>query len=267
MIYNLITETINDYLGGDYVLEYANNHDVNWNTILPESQDKIKYGVLRVDSGTTQQIGGNTIRTEQLRLIVAIPEDREIFNAAVVNLRTMLNGLNNESINDSEESTTAILTFGEYHDAQSQTVNGQKWWVAEVTFIVNFYSSFYDYTDRSVAIKISGASGTATTIGGIIQTTYLCEKTFDPNTYNGNRNTFASCNGVKVTLQITLVYLKTDTTITSMLSHEDDLTTFEVVYSNGTKTRTYPTMIIASVSETVVTGDVLKATITFTPSA
>ena len=52
-----------------------------------------------------------------------------------------------------------------------------------------------------------------------------------------------------------------------MLSHEDDLTTFEVVYSNGTKTRTYPTMIIASVSETVVTGDVLKATITFTPSA
>ena len=99
MIYNLITETINDYLGGDYVLEYANNHDVNWNTILPESQDKIKYGVLRVDSGTTQQIGGNTIRTEQLRLIVAIPEDREIFNAAVVNLRTMLNGLNNGNWN------------------------------------------------------------------------------------------------------------------------------------------------------------------------
>ena len=35
MIYDKITETINNYLGGDYVLTYANNYDVEWDKILP----------------------------------------------------------------------------------------------------------------------------------------------------------------------------------------------------------------------------------------
>ena len=49
MIYNLIAEQINNFLEGDFVISYSNNHDFKWEEVLKEVQDKIKYGVLRVD--------------------------------------------------------------------------------------------------------------------------------------------------------------------------------------------------------------------------
>ena len=138
MIYEKIANYINDILGADYLIEYANNHDTDWNSILPEAQDQIKYGVLRVDSGTTVQAGGQTIQVEQLRLIVAIPEERDIFNAAVHQLRGLLINLNGDTVTDSSVNLTALMYAGNYQDAQSQTCNGNRWWVAEVTFSANF---------------------------------------------------------------------------------------------------------------------------------
>ena len=274
MIYDLIATLINNYLGeGGYIVKYANNHDIDWAKILPKAQNEIKYGVLRVDSGTTQQVGSRSIRTEQLRLIVAIPEERTIFNEAVANLRSMLVGLNNTTISDPSEDKVANIFFGEYHDATSQIVNGNKWWVSEVTFVANFYDGVYDFNNTKVEIKIPvevTEDNVTSTIqafvemAGIISKSYTMQKQFDQNVYNGNPLSRPSVNSVAKSLQIDLVYLKNNDLINYLLEVEEEINqTLEIKYTNGIKTRTF-NCEIASITETTITGDILKATIVFT---
>lgn len=270
MIYDLIANLINNYLGdGDYIIKYANNHDIDWKKILPDAQNELKYGVLRVDSGTTQQMGGRTIRTEQLRLIVAIPEKRDIFNDAVAHLRNMLDGLNNTTVEDSQEDITALLMFGEYHDANCQTINGNKWWVSEVTFIANFYDGVYDSNDTKIEIEMPiTIDGTTTNsyveLGGVISSNYAMQKQYDPNVFNGNPNNKPSVNNISKSLQATLIYLKNNALISYLLDNEENIDlTLNIKYTNGLKTRTM-VCDIASITENVVTGDILKATIVFT---
>lgn len=261
MIYQTITDEFQNYLGSDYDIRYANNHDLDWENILPENQDEIKFGILQVDSGTTSQVGGQVIRIEQMRLKVAIPESREVFTEAVANLRTMMEALNNSTSIDSEENITARLYFSEYHDATSSIINGSRWWVAEVTFIANFYNSIIESNDVSVTIG-------GQTVNGLINARFVNEKTFDPNVFsNSNGIVKASVNGIKKTLQLDVVYIKSDALITSLLNNEDSLTaTWSIVYNNAIKSRTL-TMTLASITENVIIGDVLKAQITFTIGA
>lgn len=261
MIYELIAKAIENYLGaGDYFVSYANNHDVNWTSILPKEENQIKHCVLRVDSGTTTQIGGRTIRTEQLRLMCAIPEDREIFDEAVTNLRSMLNGLNDTTIEDEDDNETALLTFGEYHDAQSQTVNGNVWWISEVVFIANFYDGVHDYNDVSVSILTTTSSWVK--LGGVMSAKYQLQKTFDANVYNGNIMSKQTINSMQKILQIDLVYLKSNDLITSILNDEETQVDYQIVYNNGVKSR-QGHYWLSSITETTITGDILKATITF----
>lgn len=272
MIYNLIAEQLNNFLGGDFVISYSNNHDFKWEEVLKEAQDKIKYGVLRVDSGTTQQVGGQQVRTEQMRLSVAIPEERDVFNDAVGRLRGLIYGMNNFACNDAVDNITAILYFGEYQDAHSVVVNGQKWWIANVVFIANFYDGVIDSNDVSITF---GTGTSAKELKGIMQATFTLEKTVDGYVYNNSngiqRN---SVNGIQKTLTANIIYLKNDILIhdgtnhTGLLDNEDSLTTtYTIVYNNGIKSRTLSDMMLTSVNELVVTGDILKATLVFTKGA
>ena len=276
MIYQKITEAINSELGGDYVIEYANNHNVDWTKILPNVQNELKYGIVRVDSGQTLQAGDMPVRVEQLRLIVAIPEERDIFNQAVNDLRVLLNsvsndqnpnndGMNNTTVQDDDTNTIAQIFMNEYHDATSQTVNGNKWWIAEVTFTINLFDSIVSSADTSISIG-------GTTLKGIIQATYINEKTVDGYVYNNAPLQKNSVNGVRKQLTITLIYLKNDdifhhvnssNVADGILDTEDDITKrYTIVYNNGLISRTM-TMYLASVSETMITADTVKATISF----
>lgn len=268
MIYNQIVNAIQNFLGGDYYLEYANNHDIDWAKMLPEAQEETKFGVLRVDSGTTTQVGGQAIRTEQLRLIVAIPEDREIFNQAVVNLRSMLTGLNQQQITDSEENVTALLTFGEYHDASCQTVNSNRWWISEVTFIANFYNSVSDfqnvYVSLETAVTVNGVtSNVYSRIDGVINVKYGKVKNYDPNIYVANPSIVPSLNSVQETIQIDLVYISSYTLLDSIISETNNEATYNLKYTNNKFSR-YLTCYLTSISESTITGDILRATMTFT---
>ena len=265
MIYDKITETINNYLGGDYVLTYANNYDVEWDKILPEVQNELKYGVVRVDSGTTQQVGGQTIRVEQVSLKVAIPEDREIFSQAVANLRSMLDGLNRYQVVDTEE--TALLYFGNYQDANGTAVNGSMWWIATITFIVNIYDGVINSDDSE--IKING-----TTLSGVIDSNFTLDKTVDGFVFNDNIEQKNAVNGIRKILTINLVYLKNDALIhdatnhTGILDNEESIsTTYTITYDNGVITRTLTDMMLTNVNEKIITGNVLNATLIFTKGA
>ena len=263
MIYEEITKEINNYLGEDFLISYANNHDTKWDKILPDVQSELKYGVVRVDSGQTTQTGGMPIRIEQLRLIVAIPEDRLIFDAAVANLRSLITNLNNTTITTTEDgdNITAILFFDEYHDAQSSTVNGNRWWIAEVTFMVNYFNTIINSDD--VSITVNGNE-----IHGIISATYLNEKTVDGYVYNNAPTQQNSINGIRKQLTINLIYIKDDPIFHTennqgILDNEDNISkTWSIVYNNGIKSRTM-TMFVATVNETMISADTLKATITF----
>ena len=260
MIYNQIVNAIENYLGGDYMLEYANNHDIDWAKMLPEAQEETKFGVLRVDSGTTTQVGGQAIRTEQLRLIVAIPENRQIFNEAVANLRSMLTALNQQLITDSEENVSALLTFGEYHDASCTTVNSNRWWISEVTFIANFYNAVSDFQNTYVSLE---QNNEYKKIEGVINVKYGKVKNYDPNIYVANPSIEPSLNSVQETIQIDLVYLSNDTLMDSIISETNNEATYNLKYTNNKFSR-YLTCYLTSISESTITGDILRATMTFT---
>ena len=270
MIYQKIVEKLNDILGGDYDLSYANNHDTNWASILPEAEDKIKYGVLRVDSGTTTQVSNTTIRVEQLRLMVAIPEDREIFNEAVNKLRSLLEDINDltvsEDINNTPSDATddliALLYSGAYNDAQASIVNGNRWWIAEVTFLANFYNGIYNSTNTSLTLLKSGDT-TTYDVDGLLSVNYSMNKVMDSNVYAGlgkeQKNTVMA-----ITKQITFTTAYMNKTyLDKILDNEESDTKYTITYNNGKTTRTLSNMILANVNESIIIGDVVKGTFTF----
>lgn len=262
MIYEKITSTINDTLGGDFLIEYANNYDLDWSKILPEEQENIKYGVVRVESGTTSQLSNKVIKTEQLCLTIAVPEDRAIFNQAINTIRGMMISLNASAISDAEDSLTALMYFGEYQDAQSQTVNGQIWWICNVRFLVNFYDSFVD--SGEMALTIDGVA-----VSGLIDIDYTLDKTLDGFVLNLTPIQKNAVNGVRKILTVNLAYIKNDTMFHTsdgkgILDKEEDITkTYSVAYNNGIITRSN-TMILSNLHERIVVGDIVKATLTFT---
>lgn len=268
MIYDLIADTINNFLGGDFDIRYSNNHDVDWEEVLKEVKDEMKYGVVRVDNGTTTQVGGQQVRVEQVRLTVAIPEERTIFTDAVNRLRGIISGLNRYAVQDAEDSITAILYFGDYQDASKSVVNGNVWWLANVVFVANFYDGVIDSNDTSITF---GTGTSAKELNGLMHANYLLEKTVDGYVYNGSATQRNSINGIRKTITATIVYLKNDTLIhdadnhNGLLDKEESLsTTYTITYNNGIITRTLSDMILTSVNEDVLTGDILKAILTFT---
>lgn len=265
MIYNTITNEINDYLGGDYDIRYSNNHDVKWDEVLKEAQPLMKYGILRVDSGITTQVGDQQVRVEQIRLTIAIPEERQIFDTAVSQLKGMIYGLNKYTCADSEDNITAVLYFGEYQDANGVVVNGVKWWIANVAFTANFYDGVIDSNDCEILIDGSE-------LNGIMHAHYSLSKTVDGNVYNGSNGIQKnSVNGIQQTITVDCIYLKNDTLIhdgtnnNGIIDVETSLTkTYTISYNNGIKTRTLSNMMLSSLDEDVLVGDILKATFVFT---
>ena len=253
MIYEEIVKTINNYLGENFIIKYANNLDVDWKSILPEVQEKIAYGVLKVDSGTTTQLADTTVRTEQLTLQVAIPAEREIFNKDVVALRGMLKGLNDEVVYSDDED--AKLLFGEYQDANQQLLNSNYWWIASVVFTANFYSALYLSSD--IQIQVNNVK-----LQGLFKSTYTREFVMDSlvQLNTGLPNDQVNC--IKKSLSIDGVCMKSDTLIQTLFSEEDTIKNYAVQYNNGIVTRNF-NAILALINEQAIMGDVIKITLTF----
>ena len=264
MIYQKIADKLQDILGGDYLISYSNNHDTNWNDILPSVENEIKHGVLRVDSGTTTQVSSTTVRVEQLRLIVAIPEDRKIFDSAVNNLKALLGSINGLEINDddSELASKALLYSGSYNDAQASIVNGNRWWIAEVVFLANFYNGIYDSSNVSLTICETTENKTYDVLG-LLSVNYSMNKVVDGYVFNNSG--FEQSNYINsITKQLTITVAYMDKSyLTTLLNNEETDTTFTLTYNNGKKTRTLTNMILVNVNESIIIGDIVKGTFTF----
>lgn len=269
MIYQKIAEKLQDILGGDYEISYANNHDTNWASILPDAEGQIKYGVLRVDSGTTTQVSNTTVRVEQLRLMVAIPEDRDIFNNAVGKLRALLEYINHLVISDDldtpeylADDDTAMLYGGAYNDAQASVVNGNRWWIAEVTFLANYYNGIYNSVSTSLKILKSDET-TTYDIYGLLSVNYSLNKTMDSNVYAGNgKEQKSSVMSITKQITFTVAYMN-KTYLDKIIDNEELDTKYTITYNNGKKTRTLSNMILANVNESIIIGDIVKGTFTF----
>ena len=254
MIYDAIVREINNYLGEEYVLKYANNHDLDWSSILPEKQEELVYGILRVDSATTTQLGDGTIRNEQLRLTLAIPEKREIFNATCSNIKGLLQQMNGYVCYDTDGAVQ--LFFGEDVDAEGTIINGHRWWMKNIIFSASFYENIITATDREITVD-------GNPIKGIISTNFLREVSVDGVVFNGTALQKGFSNSYKKQLQVEAVFVKNDPVITSLLQNEDNIfKTYTVVYNNGFKTRTM-TCTLVTLNENIITGNFLRATLVF----
>ena len=253
MIYEKITKELNDYLGDDFILSYANNLDMDWKSILPNLQDKTAYGVLKVDSGTTTQLADQQVRLEQLTLYVAMPARRDIFDKDVANLRSMINAMNKYVVADDEAN--AMLLFGEYQDSQKQRVNGTDWWIASVVFVANFYTSMYLAADATITIGTSE-------LKGLFKIDYTREFVIDPMVSTNNAMPKNKVNSIRKTLMLSGVCLKTDTVISTLFSEEDTIKTYSVSYNDGIQSRSL-TALLALINEQLIMGDVIKVALTF----
>ena len=253
MIYEKITQELNNYLGDDFILSYANNLDYDWKSILPELQDKIAYGVLKVDSGTTIQLADQPVRTEQMTLTVAMPAKRDIFDKDVANLRSMINAMNKYVVADDEAN--AMLLFGEYQDSQKQLVNGNYWWIASVVFVANFYSSMYLAADATITIGTSE-------LKGLFKINYTREFVLEPFVNINSALPANKVNSIKKTLMINGVCLKTDSVVSSLFADEDTIKTYSITFNDGIKTRTLNASL-PLINEELIMGDVIKITLSF----
>lgn len=253
MIYEKIATTLNNYLGEEFLINYANNHDTEWDKILPDVVEETAYGVLRVDSGRTLQVGGMPVKSEQLTLSVAIPAANNIFSRDVGKLRTMITGLNNEIVYDDDVS--AMLLFGEYQDANQIIVNGNYWWIASVIFTSNFYENLYVSSD--VVVKVNN-----TAIQGIISVNYSREFVMDSMVMLNDLIPANKVNNKKKTLNIQCVCLKSDTLIQTLFSNEDSITSYTIIYNDGIVNRSF-SALLGVINEQAIMGDIIKVNLIF----
>lgn len=253
MIYEKIAKKLNDFLGETFSISYANNLDYEWDKILPNLVETTAYGVLKVDSGRTLQVGGQQVRSEQMTLSVAIPATREIFDTDVATLRTMITSLNNEIVYDDDIS--AMLLFGEYQDANQILVNGNFWWIASVIFSGNFYENLYVSSDISVKVN-------NTEVKGIISANYSREFVVDSLVMLNSLVPANKVNNKKKTLKLDCICLKNDTLISNLMDNEDSIITYSITYDNGIIARSF-SALLGVVNEFAVMGDVIKVTLIF----
>lgn len=263
MIYDIITQTLNNYLGDDYILTYAHNYDTNWDKILTEKQEEIKFGVLQTDSGNTTQVSDAVIRTEQLRLVIQIPITTKIFNEAINKIKEMMTDLNGRQCLDTETNTTAVLFFGENQDAGSHIINGQRWWQWNILCSATFYNGFVLANDISVQVYYNS---TWYDLTGIITCNYLNDNKMDNVVVNNNTIPIIYPNSTSRNLTITAICLTNDTLIQALMTNEAYGIKYQIKYNNSIITRTFYAYL-AQINENATMGDILKLQITFVQTA
>ena len=255
MIYDTILKVFSDELPNNFILNFNDNFNTDWASILKEVEDKTVHGVMQVDAGETDFVGDQSIVNKNLHITFAIPkDDTEEFQKSVEAIESLLS-LNNVYINVENDKICKLIING-ITSLRPEVINRVIWGVIDLTFSIQIFSKLL--TSEEVEIKINNTK-LDVAITNVVYDYSMANESKIIGTTNIPTN---FPQAMQKQLIITCIPEATAPIYQSLIESEDAKTIFAISYKNGLITRTFNAYLIG-VNETVITGGTFATQIKF----
>lgn len=267
MIYDNICAFLMEQLEGNYDIRYNNNKDFEWedlivaheNYVNDNESDRPVLGVLRVENVENTYVSDEVVRTEQLSVALAIPNNRKFVEAQIKALNS-LPGLSGVRVAGDNSNQSAELYFGNRTEGEitSIDVNGVSCDVVLTTIFITSVVFEGVVTSNDVSVTIN-----STTLNGEIEVVYDFSKQVEANSFKGTDMTAdGTATQLNDVLNITCVMSKNNTILSTLMTDERSLKNYTIKYNNGIVERTL-SLQLQGINEVTTKGSISKCTLKF----
>ena len=286
LLYDKIIEVLQELLPANFMLTYNNNLDTNWAEILPEVEDETVHGVLRVDSGSNDYVGTQTIKTENMRITFVIPNKVDVFKPAVEAIELLKNNYGQGGIND---CSITISTRTEDPDNNAETdnsvsiptiarilvdgrssgaierINSVDWITTDLYFQVQIYEDLLTSDSYTIEVKINNSYKELDV--PIADVVYDYASNMEAKILGVGQVPTNIGTGNQKQLIITVIPQPNKPVYKAIIEKEDDADyKWSIKYNNGIITRTFDAKLVG-INEHVPTGGTYGVTLKFLRTA
>ncbi len=276
LLYDKIIEVLQELLPANFMLSYNNNLDTNWAEILPEVEDEIIHGVLRVDSGSNDYVGTQTIKTENMRITFVIPNKVDVFKQAIEDIESLKDTFNDYNItvstrtedHDNNQLTPAveiptiarILVDGRSSGA-IERINGIDWVLTDLYFQTQIFEDLLTSDSYTIEIKVNNTYKELDV--PIADVVYDYASNMEAKILGVGQVPTNIGTGNQKQLIITVIPQPNKPVYKAIIEKEDDADyKWSIKYNNGIITRTFDAKLVG-INEHVPTGGTYGVTIKF----
>lgn len=280
LLYDKIIEVLQELLPANFMLSYNNNLDTNWAEILPEVEDETIHGVLRVDSGSNDYVGTQTIKTENMRITFVIPNKVDVFKQAIEDIESLKDTFNDYSItvstrtedHDNNQSTPAveiptiarILVDGRSSGA-IERINGIDWVLTDLYFQTQIFEDLLTSDSYTIEIKVNNTYKELDV--PIADVVYDYASNMEAKILGVGQVPTNIGTGNQKQLIITVIPQPNKLVYKAIIQKEDDADyKWSIKYNNGIITRTFDAKLVG-INEHVPTGGTYGVTLKFLRTA
>ena len=255
LLYDLIIEKLQENLPDNFIITYNNNLDTNWAEILPEAQESTIHGVLRVDSGSNDYVGNQTIKNENLRVTFAIPNIKGVFKEAIESIENLNDTINGSFLPLDNDKVCKLYLSGR-SSANIETINRIEWVVTDLYLTTQVFNELVTSADYELTIDSNELDVAITNI--VYDYTLQTEAKIVGVTNNPKNYPMAK----QKQLIINCIPEKNATVYQNIINKEDTRHLFNISYNNGIITRTFKAHLVG-VNESCTTGGNYVTTLKF----
>jgi len=276
LLYDKIIEVLQELLPANFMLSYNNNLDTNWAEILPKVKDEIIHGVLRVDSGSNDYVGTQTIKTENMRITFVIPNKVDVFKQAIEDIESLKDTFNDYNItvstrtedHDNNQLTPAveiptiarILVDGRSSGA-IERINGIDWVLTDLYFQTQIFEDLLTSDSYTIEIKVNNTYKELDV--PIADVVYDYASNMEAKILGVGQVPTNIGTGNQKQLIITVIPQPNKPVYKAIIEKEDDADyKWSIKYNNGIITRTFDAKLVG-VNEHVPTGGTYGVTLKF----
>jgi len=276
LLYDKIIEVLQELLPANFMLSYNNNLDTNWTEILPKVKDEIIHGVLRVDSGSNDYVGTQTIKTENMRITFVIPNKVDVFKQAIEDIESLKDTFNDYNItvstrtedHDNNQLTPAveiptiarILVDGRSSGA-IERINGIDWVLTDLYFQTQIFEDLLTSDSYTIEIKVNNTYKELDV--PIADVVYDYASNMEAKILGVGQVPTNIGTGNQKQLIITVIPQPNKPVYKAIIEKEDDADyKWSIKYNNGIITRTFDAKLVG-VNEHVPTGGTYGVTLKF----
>lgn len=280
LLYDKIIEVLQELLPANFMLSYNNNLDTNWAEILPEVEDETIHGVLRVDSGSNDYVGTQTIKTENMRITFVIPNKVDVFKQAIEDIESLKDTFNDYNItvstrtedHDNNQSTPAIeiptiariLVDGRSSGA-IERINGIDWVLTDLYFQTQIFEDLLTSDSYTIEIKVNDTYKELDV--PIADVVYDYASNMEAKILGVGQVPTNMGTGNQKQLIITVIPQPNKLVYKAIIQKEDDADyKWSIKYNNGIITRTFDAKLVG-INEHVPTGGTYGVTLKFLRTA
>lgn len=270
LLYDKIIEALQELLPANFMITYNNNLDTDWSEILPEVEDELIHGVLRVDSGENNYVGNQTVKTENMRITFAIPNKVSVFKQAIEDIEGLKDTFNDYYIALNQTGTIARILVNGRSSGAIERINSVDWILTDLIIQSQTYTSLITSDDAQVLIKATDITGVTTDENGyapldvdVTNIVYDYASNLEAKILGTGQVPTNYGTGNQKQLILTVIPQNNKPIYKAFLEKEDNVEyKWQIKYNNGIITREFDAKLMR-VNEEVPTGGTYVATITF----